>query len=110
MSERADHCHGSYVLHLYCCAPNDIVLDIACNTPGEFTGNSLKEALSAAKGAGWHTHVAGLAAWCPTHAGRTLGERCMDFAERAACTAPDWRDPDDVATHDLRSPDASQSP
>lgn len=90
--ERANHCHGSYVLHLYCCAPHDVVLGIACNALGEFTGETLREAVDAAKAAGWKARGRD-AGWCPTHAGRSYQERCTDFAERAACTAPGWEEP-----------------
>lgn len=89
---RANPCTGHYILRLYCCAPNDVVLNEACNEPGEFTGSEHRDATDAAKAAGWRVHVAGIAAWCPKHAGRTFDQRCTDFAERAACTAPD---PDD---------------
>lgn len=93
MNTRANHSHGSYVLHLYCCAPHAVVVGVACNCFGEFTGGSFKEAIDAARAAGWKARAAAIAAWCPTHAGRTFEERIADFHERAACTAPDWTDP-----------------
>ena len=92
-ADRANHCHGSYVLHLYCCAPSNLRPGSACNALGEFTGDSFREASATAKAAGWKLRVAGIAAWCPTHAGRSFEERCMDFADRAACTAPGWSEP-----------------
>lgn len=91
-ASRASHCSGSYVLHLYCCAPNDVVLGIACNNFAEFAGDDLRDTLSAARSAGWKCRVGGIAAWCPSHAARTFEERCADFAERAACTAPDFEE------------------
>lgn len=94
MPARANDCHGSYVLHLYCCAPSDLRPGSACNHLGEFTGDSFRDALTAAKAAGWKLRVAGIAAWCPgAHAGRSFVDRCVDFAERAACTAPNWSEP-----------------
>lgn len=92
-SARANHCHGSYVLHLYCCAPSGLRPGSACNAFGEFTGSSFRETFEAAKTAGWKARAAGIAAWCPTHAERTHEERLADFYERAACTAPGWSEP-----------------
>lgn len=91
--QRANHCHGSYVLHLYCCGPSSLRPGTACNALGEFTADSYRDALAAAGASGWKLRVSGIAAWCPAHAGRTFEERCADFAERAACTAPGWSEP-----------------
>lgn len=90
---RADHCTGIYVMHLFCCAPNDVLPNEACNEMARFLGDSHRDAAQAAKSAGWLTRVSGIAAWCPKHAGRTFEQRCEDFAQRAACTAPGWEEP-----------------
>lgn len=76
---------GCYVLHVYCDA-------LACSSPNkhcdrmqEFTGQIERDAIGAAKKAGWRIAPDGYYAWCPEHADRPLARR-MEDRKAARCS------------------------